>query len=166
MEVSDLTPDTAHPKAKQLLTEDFYWSPLEATGPFGNDDGADAFYGFREWRHTNKCTSPINFIKELFEGWGYPSFDFNELNEDVLGNYISSSPVGDRMLWGQDAAIIAVGFGQFVLEGIIDDEVKVLTKTAIKRELLPILLNSWSGDYLEIRREQLTKMLAIVDAMN
>ncbi len=49
MDDFELSPDTAHPKAKTLLTKDFFWSPSEETGPFGSDDGSDCFHGFMEW---------------------------------------------------------------------------------------------------------------------
>src|SRR5690554_1100618 len=166
MENYELTPQTAHPKAKKLLIEEFYWSPIEESGPFGNDDGSDAFYGFREWRQSNTAISPIVYLRELIESWGYSSFDLNELNEENLKKYVSSSPLGAEMLTGQDNAIIAVGFGQFVLEGKIDEDIKTLTKTAIKRELFPSIIGMWDEEYKQIRTEQLTKMLASVDKMN
>lgn len=166
MENYELTPETAHPKAKKLLMDEFYWSPIEESGPFGNDDGSDAFYGFKKWRQSNKHVSPIVYLKELIESWGYSSFNLNEMNEYSLKKYVSSSPIGARMLTGQDNAIIAVGFGQFVLEGKIDEDIKALTKTAIKRELLPSIIGMWEGEYKQTRTEQLTKMLGTVDKMN
>lgn len=156
----------AHPRAMKILTQEFYWSPIEESGPFGNDDGSDAFYGFREWRQNNKAVSPAIYLKELLEGWGYPSLDLNEMNEENLKKYISSSRVGARALTGQDNAIIAVGFGQFVLEGKIDDDIKRLTKIALQRELLPDMIERWGNEYKTTRTEQLTEMLAIVDKMN
>jgi uncharacterized protein YfeS len=33
------------------MNEEFYWSPIEETAPFGNDDGADIYAGFKDWRH-------------------------------------------------------------------------------------------------------------------
>jgi len=41
---------TAHPNAKVLMKEDFYWSPIDESGPFGSDAGSDAAYGFQKWR--------------------------------------------------------------------------------------------------------------------
>jgi uncharacterized protein YfeS len=166
MDNYELTPDTSHPKAKKLLIEEFYWSPIEESGPFGNDDGSDAFYGFRQWRQSNTTISPTVYLKELIESWGYPNLNFNEMNEDNLKKYISSSQIGARTLTGQDNAIIAIGFGQFVLEGKIDEDIKALTKTALKRELLPSIIGMWGGEYKKTRTEQLTKMLATVDKMN
>lgn len=166
MDNYELTPETAHPKAKILLTEEFYWSPIEESGPFGSDDGSDAFYGFIQWRQSNETISPTVYLKELIAGWGYTPLDFNEINEENLKKYISSSQIGSRTLIGQDNAIIAVGFGQFVLEGKIDEDIKALTKTALKRELLPSIIEMWDEEYKKTRMEQLTKMLATVDKMN
>lgn len=166
MDNYELTPEAAHPKAKKIMTEDFYWSPIEESGPFGSDDGSDAFYGFRQWRKSNKAVSPTVYLKELIEGWGYPPFDFSEMNEDNLKKYISSSQIGAATLTGQDNAIIAIGFGQFVLEGKIDEDIKALTKNALKRELLPSIIGMWDGEYNKTRTEQLNKMLATVDKMN
>ncbi|HUM51650.1 MAG TPA: hypothetical protein PK431_07520 [Chitinophagales bacterium] len=210
MDNYELTPETAHPKAKKLMTEEFYWSPIEESGPFGSDDGSDAFYGLRQWRQSNKTVSPTVYLKELIEGWGYPPFDWNEMDTTKISQYISaktqidnseiekniptmlehfksmgdssgkqideaqlreimastSSSMGGSFLLGLDNAIIAVGFGQFVLEGKIDEDIKTLTKTAINRELLPILIDRWDGEYNKTRKEQLTKMLASIDKMN
>jgi uncharacterized protein YfeS len=69
------------------------------------------------------------------------------------------------MLIGQDNAIIAIGFGQFILEGKIDGKLKELTKNAIQRELTTDLIIQFASDYRETRRGQLEKMLKVVDEM-
>jgi len=166
MEVYEITFKTAHPNAQKLITDEFYWNPIEETSPFGNDDGHDAFYGFKEWRESNKTESPIIYLKELIKEWNYPTFDFYEMNEANLKKYISSNRIGEMALTGHDNAIIAVGFGQFVLEGKIDEDLKTLTKTALKRELLPSIIEMWEPDYQKQRIKLLTKMLVTVDEMN
>jgi uncharacterized protein YfeS len=163
MDEFELSPDKAHPNAKKLLTEDFYWSPIEETGPFGSDDGSDSFHGFVEWRQENKNDSPVIYIKELIEEWGYKTFDLNITEPEKVGQVLDN--IDTRMLVGQDNAIIAVGFGQFVLEGKIDNDIKDLTKKAIKRQLTTELINEFKSDYRETRRGQLEKMLAAVDKM-
>ena len=210
MDNYELSRETAHPKAKEILIDDFYWSPIEESAPFGSDDGSDAFYGFRQWRATNKNTSPLKFLEELFISWEYPKFNLNELDTSKIHTYISSktsvdnpeineqmktvmehfkqkakeegkefdekqfkemmsatsSNMGGTYLLGQDNAIISVGFGQFVLEGKIDPDLKALTKTAINRELLPILIDRWDNPYKQTRIDQPTKMLTVLDKMN
>jgi uncharacterized protein YfeS len=197
---------SAHPKAQALMTEEFYWSPGEETAPFGSDDGWDAAYGFRQWRLTNKTTSPVSYLKETIERWQYPFFDYNEMDTTKINEYInrkanldevaiqqqiqtlkeinknspdtsmklddaqlreviisSSNSMGGMYLLGQDNAIIGTGFAQFVLEGRIDNDIKNLTITALKRQLLPLLINRYDENYRDKRKQQLTKMLAVIN---
>jgi uncharacterized protein YfeS len=198
---------SAHSKAQALMTDEFYWSPIEETAPFGSDDGSDAAYGFRQWRLLNKTTSPVTYLKDLIARWQYPFFDYNEmdttkikeylnykkelseteiqqqiktlkdLNKDLPDAYInklddkqlrdfitsSSTGMGGMYLLGQDNAIIGIGFAQFVLEGRIDNEIKGLTITAIKRQLLPLFINRYDDNYRDKRKQQLTKMLELIN---
>jgi uncharacterized protein YfeS len=202
----EFTFKSAHPNAQKLMTEEFYWSPIEETAPFGSDDGSDAAYGFIQWRHANKTASPVTYLNELISSWGYPYFDYNEIDTNKIKEYLStknnldeetiqqqiktlketfkndpdtsmgklndsqlreiinstSNNMGIQYLVGQDNAIIAVGFAQFVLEGRIANDIRALTITAIKRQLLPVLIGRWDAGYQEIRKQQLTKMLEVV----
>lgn len=202
----ELSPETAHPKAKELLTEDFYWSSIDEDSPFGNDDGSDAFYGFRHWRNSNKTESPIVFLRELISEWGFPPFDWNTLDTIAINEYInadnsmSNSSLQDQIpamkehfkemaeregkefdeeLFNQsftavtgnmggtyllaiDNAIIAIGFGQFVLEGSIDSDLKELTTIALQREMTQSLIDKW-GEYKKTRMTTLNRMLSDID---
>ena len=196
----------AHPKAQALMTDEFYWSPIEETAPFGSDDGSDAAYGFRQWRLANKTVSPLNYLKETIEKWQYPFFDYNEMDTAKINEYInkngnldetaiqqqiqalkeinknspdtlmklddpqlreviisSSNNMGGMYLLGQDNAIIGTGFAQFVLEGRIDNDIKSLTIAALKRQLLPLLINRYDQSYRNKRKQQLKKMLEVIN---
>jgi uncharacterized protein YfeS len=201
---------SANPKAQALMTDEFYWSPIEETAPFGSDDGSDAAYGFREWRLSNKTTSPVIYLKDLIARWQYPFFDYNEMDTTKIKEYItqrkelseadiqqqintlkeinknsadtssmklddkqlrevilsSSEGMNGMYLLGQDNAIIGIGFAQFVLEGRIDNDIKGLTITAIKRQLLPLFINRYDDNYRDKRKEQLTKMLEVINKAN
>jgi len=200
---------SASPKAQVLMTDEFYWSPIEETAPFGSDDGSDAAYGFRQWRLLNKTASPVTYLKGLIESWQYPFFDYNETDTTKIKEYInqkanldeasiqqqiqtlkeinknsannaiklndnqlrdviisSSNGMGHMYLLGQDNAIIGIGFAQFVLEGHIDNDIKYLTITAIKRQLLPLLINRYENNYRDKRKQQLIKMLEVVTKAN
>ena len=203
MDNFELSPESAHPKAKELLTKEFYWSPIDESAPFGSDDGSDAFYWFRQWRQSNPNQSPVRFLDELINGWGFPKFDIYQLETSYIKSYLTSNDKGDTSLIsaqipemkkqfeqmaksagkefdeaqfyqileqstkgmgytylrGFDNAIIAVGFGQFVIEGKIDDDIKNLAKIALTREKLPFLLERW-GEYQDVRKEMLVQMLA------
>lgn len=145
------------------MNEEFYWSPIEETAPFGSDDGADTYAGFADWRETHKTEKPENFLLQQIDYWGYPTFDLNETNFDKLKPYLKQSTLGSRYMSGIDAAIVSIAFGQLYLEGTIDKDFKELAKTSIKRQLLPEILNLW-GDTGKITREaKLKKLLAVLN---
>lgn len=198
---------SAHPNAQALMTDEFYFSPIEETAPFGSDDGSDAAYGFREWRLLNKTASPVTYLNDLIARWQYPFFDYNEMDTTKIKEYLnqkkelsetdiqqqintlkeinknsadtssmkqddsqlrevilsSSKGLGGMYLLGQDNAIIGIGFAQFVLEGRIDNDIKSLTITAIKRQLLHLFINRYDDNYRDKRKQQLTKMLEVVN---
>ena len=200
---------SAHLNARTLMKEEFYWSPIEETAPFGSDDGSDAAYGFRQWRVVKTTVSPVSYLNHLIESWHYPYFDYNEMDTSKIKAYINqkanldevtiqqqiqtlkeinknspdtlhklddnqlrevvisaSNGMGGMYLLGQDNAIIGTGFAQFVLEGHIDEDIRTLTITAIKRQLLPLLINRYDGNYHNKRKQQLTKMLNVVNKAN
>ena len=71
--------------------------------------------------------------------------------------------MGGLYLLGQDNAIIGIGFAQFVLEGRIDNDIKSLTIIAIKRQMLPLFINRYDDNYRDKRKQQLTKMLEVIN---
>ena len=111
--MSDYSPEIekAHPNAKRLMNEEFYWSPIEETAPFGSDDGADTYAGFADWRQSHKTDHPKEFLMEQIEYWGYPTFDLNETNIEKLKPYLTQSELGSRFMSGIDAAIVSIAFG-------------------------------------------------------
>ena len=70
--------------------------------------------------------------------------------------------MGGLYLLGQDNAIIATAFAQLALEGCIDSGLKTITITAIKRQLLPILINRYDAVCRATRTDRLEKMLEVV----
>src|ERR1700741_434857 len=120
--MSDYSPiiEKAHANAKLLMNEEFYWSPIEETAPFGSDDGADTYAGFADWRQTHKTVNPKEFLMEQIKYWGYPTFDLNGTNFEKLKPYLKKSDLGSRFMSGIDAAIVAIAFGQLYLEGTVD----------------------------------------------
>lgn len=154
--------ENAHPIAKSLMKEEFFWSPMEETAPFGSDDGADTYINFAEWRLENKSGNPKDFLVEQIQNWGYPTFDLTETDLAKLKPYLEQNSLGSRYMSGIDAAVVAIAFGQIYLEGTVDKDFKALAILAIQRQLHPELLNLWSGDYKQVRATQLKKMMAVL----
>lgn len=152
----DLSWETAHPAASALLTEDFFWSESDDTSPFGNDDGSDAFRGFREWRLINQTVSPFVYIGELLNNWGYN--DAPEDKDSEMAAYLVK-----RAASGTNQVIIAVGLGQFVLEGTVDKDLLAETKQAIEREFEQPMVDFFLEHDREKRLVHLNIMLETVD---
>jgi uncharacterized protein YfeS len=157
--------EKAHPKAKVLMNDSFFFSPIKETAPFGSDDGADAYAGFSQWRTNHRIESPLVYLQELIIEWKYPQFDLQETDIEKLKPYLKQSDLGIQFMTGVDAAIVAIAFGQLYLEGTIDKDVLKLAKTSIKRELLPRILATWK-EYKDERETNLKKLLHALDQVN
>jgi len=198
----------AHPKAKRLMKDDFFWSPIDEAGPFGSDSGSDAAEGFNQWRKKNQSAAPVQYLNDLLISWGFPLFDWNELDPAKIQEYIqlkaniddmaqhighlkealanspaeldndvtdqtlqdlilkSAEGMGGVYLLQIDNAIIGTGFAQFVIEGKLDDTLQYLTYTALKRQLLPILIDRYHEANKETREQVLRKMLHVIENAN
>lgn len=89
MELGPPTFVTAHPNAKKLLKESFYWDPIEETAPFGNDLGYDAYYSFAEWNQKPNNGNIINLLNQLIDEIGVASFDIKSTDAEVVKKYIT-----------------------------------------------------------------------------
>jgi uncharacterized protein YfeS len=161
---SDYSPTfaKAHPNAKRLMKDEFFFSVIEETAPFGSDDGADAYAGFKDWRPMHSSVSPVKFLHDQIESWKYPLFDLHETSYEKLKPYLEESFTGKRLMRGIDAAIVATAFGQLYLEGTIDNDIKELAKLSVKRELLPEILKSWE-ELADVRQMKLNKLLKVLN---
>ena len=81
---------TAHPNAKSLMKEDFFWSPIDETEPFGSDGGSDAAYGFHIWRKIHASISPIVYLKDLIGSWHYPEIAWDEMDTVKIKKYMKT----------------------------------------------------------------------------
>lgn len=155
----------AHPVAQQLMDEDFFYSPIEESGPFGSDDGADTFAGFAAWRSANSDQRALTYLEQQLDEWGYPPFDLHERDPEEIQHYMRENELGLPFLVGMDAAVIAVAFAQLYLEGMMEEELRRLAKTSLDRQLHHALIELWDESYRPTRQEQLSKMLSVVNRL-
>ena len=80
---------TAHPNAKSLMKDNFFWSEMEDEAPFGSDAGSDAAYGFYRWRQDHRSQSPVNYLKELLASQNHPQFAWGELDTAKIKLFIT-----------------------------------------------------------------------------
>ena len=158
-ELWGITLNNCHPKVAELLTDDFYWSQADDNSPLGNDTGADTFLDFREWREEHPTANPIEFLDKLLGEWQATNDFWNVTDAAEVQKLWEQD---EFSLTQRDEAIIALVFGQFVLEGKIDAEPKRRALLAIKRQLLPAMVERWE-DFADERIERLEKMKTVLE---
>ena len=158
--------EKAHPKAKAIMKDSFYFNPIDETSPFGNDDGADTYASFKIWRLTHLNDDPTDFLFDQINEWGYPKYDIYETDIKKLTPYLKESDLSSRYMSGIDAAIIAIAFGQLYLEGAVNKKFKETAIIAIKRQLIPEILALWGDSYKLERAQKLKKMLSALSQVN
>jgi len=130
----------AHLNAKNLIKDDFFWCNVDELSPFGSDEGDTALEEFRDWRKENPNDPVLNCIEWIIKDIGAISigkYNKDLLLPDLIKSQINNKDFDDQYyIFTLDISIIATGFGQYVDEGIIDNEVIPYLRLAIHRQKL------------------------------
>ncbi|QDV25800.1 molybdate metabolism regulator [Aureliella helgolandensis] len=116
-------PETAHPRARELMAEPLFWDCVDESTPFGSDEGSDAYYEWRCWRDENPSASLTDCFDWILNG--------------QLSDYSLAYESENWDSFTLDATIIATGLGQLMDEGTIDVNAKPLLEIAIQRQRFP-----------------------------
>lgn len=133
-------PETAHPRARELMREPFFWDCADEAAPFGSDEGSDAYYEWRDWRQENS-QSPLSECFDWILGGKLVEYD-DALASDSQVEIDMENPeeafLGDQYdIFTLDTTIIATGLGQLMDEGRIDEDAKKYIRVAINRQRHP-----------------------------
>ena len=154
-------PAQAHSRARDLMTEAFFWDCSDEDAPFGSDEGWDAYYEWRSWRAEN----PQEEIKECI-AW-IVSDRLDEYDESLFSDLQVSRDIespDDAFLaegfdvFTLDTTIIATGLGQLLDEGKIDPSAKPYLLVAVSRQLHPKICDRSD------RREKLEAVKRVINA--
>lgn len=102
----EFSPNTANPNARVLMKEDFFWSPIDESGPFGSDGGSDAAYGFYNWRKTHTAISPIIYLKDLIDSWHFPEIAWDEMDTAKIKKYMKTAYVLSQSEFDQQVKVL------------------------------------------------------------
>src|SRR5215813_12766739 len=80
----NITPETAHPRAKELLGHSIIWNFGDEDSPLGNDTGADTFSAYLDFRARQGAQRIQDFISEQLALRGIPDTDWEQLDSDNL----------------------------------------------------------------------------------
>ena len=161
----DLTKESAHPKAVELLTEEFFWCGIDGNSPLGNDTGADVLQFFYEWRRSNITTPCMEFLNEILRKWQVDTKGWDVVDPEVIKANLALHHIAPIAMSIHDDTTIAAAFAQLVLEGSIDPEVKVRAVTAVTRQSLDVVIKDrgWRNpDERKVRLSQMKRVLIFV----
>ncbi len=133
-------PETAHPRARELMKESFFWDCVNELAPFGSDEGFDAYYEWRGWREENPQLGLKDCLAWILDGKidDYNSHLYsNECIKKDLENPDGALLSEAYDMFTLDTTIIATGLGQLLDEGIIDANAKPYILVAVNRQLHP-----------------------------
>jgi len=154
----------AHPKATELLSEDFFWDGTDELAPFGSDEGHTALVEFRKWRKKNKKISVGFCIAWVIESVGEFE-DYEEYNEEnLVDEKIIQQQINDEnfdeqhYIYTLDTSVIATALGQLVDEGLIEADYKYYVQVAINR------LRIWAGmNSTWVHKDEYIRRLGLIE---
>jgi uncharacterized protein YfeS len=147
-----------HQHVNTLLADEFYFNKTEETSPFGNVDGSDAFDAYQVWQIDFPGVSPLVFFKDLRHAWDYLPFDYTTASNDTIAKYLLENPLGIDMLIGQNCALVALSFGQYIIEGHVCSRLVQQTQIAIETALHPMVMMAYQETYQTKRTTYLQLM--------
>jgi uncharacterized protein YfeS len=155
----DVLREEAHPKAREALTDAFFWDTEDAGSPLGGDTGRDVLDALRDARDADPQGNIIAVLDEILAGWEVANDSWDVVSESEV------QAIGEDdefSLLTRDEAILALAFAQIVVEGRVDAEVRRRALLALTRQTLPALLHGWGDKRLEraLRVERMRELLA------
>lgn len=126
-----------HPRALQLIPDEFFWDCTDELGPFGSDEGDTALFEYRNWRRENPDRPLAECLVWTIEAVGemdVAAYSDAILDESVVAAQIQDPDFDDQhFIYTTDISVVATGFGQLADEGTIDTDAKAYVERALGR---------------------------------
>ena len=155
----ELSPEVAHPNAKRLLKDEFFWDACDEDSPFGNDTGADTLEFYRAW--IEESDDDEDFLHQLFDEW---EVDWERAESIPDGELKGALEEEHFDILTYDDVVIAVAFAQLVLEGNISRDIAALATRSLKRQSLPDVIEFRGWAEPAERTKRCAQMLKVVQA--
>ncbi len=158
----DVTPDTAHPRAKQLLGKSIVWDYGDEDSPLGNDTGADTFAAYLDFRAAHPERRIEEFLHGQLTSQETPDTDWEQLDPVRLKETVDSESRFD--LLRRDDMIIGLAFAQLLLEGVVNAVVRERAIIALRRQGTDVILSFRGGGGEEARKKQLNEFQRVLES--
>lgn len=133
-------PESAHPRARELMREPVFWDCADEGAPFGSDEGFDAYYEWRAWR-TEHPQAPLTECLNWICDGRLAAYNHSLSTPEAVARDLAhpdQALLADHFdIYTLDTTIIATGLGQLMDEGKIDATAKPYLKVAIARQRQP-----------------------------
>src|SRR5438270_940715 len=135
-------PELAHPRSRDLMSEEFFWDCADEDAPFGSDDGWTAYHEWRQWRKDNPSSPLVDCFSWFLEG------RLSEYNESICTDDRIASDLREPDdafmseafdMFTLDTTVIGTALGQLIDEGAIDPSAKPYVHVAIARQMNPLI---------------------------
>ncbi|WP_035375060.1 hypothetical protein [Pseudoduganella violaceinigra] len=154
-EIYGIDKEHGHPRALEIIPDDFFWDCGDDLAPFGSDEGDMALAEYRDWRKANPATPleacliwTIESVAEI----GAAEYSDAIFNEATVRQQIDDPEFDDQhYIYTTDVSVIATVFGQLADEGTIDASAKPYAERALKRQIVWAGLQpgwEYAGDYI------------------
>jgi uncharacterized protein YfeS len=141
----DLSPETAHPRAGEVLTEPSCWGREDHTSPFGAGQAFAMFVRFFDWRRRYPKGKAISCLKAVLRETGADDKHWDVVEPEEVDRLITDDEYGIGI---RDDSVIGLAFAQLVAEGRVDEDVRGLAMLALRRQAQePALRRLWSWSW-------------------
>lgn len=130
--------DRGHPRAVQIIPDEFFWDCTDELAPFGSDEGDTALSEYRDWRKESPDEPLETCLIWTIESVG--ETDVSEYSDAIFHEPTVREQIEDpdfddqQLIYTTDVSVIATTFGQLVDEGKIDVSAKPYAERALKRQ--------------------------------
>lgn len=125
-----------HPRALELVPDDFFWDCVDELGPFGSDEGDTALEEYRGWRREHPNAPLLECLTWTIEQ--VSEADFEDYTDGIARKQRLLEQLADHtfdhqhFIYTVDISVIATGFGQLADEGKIDQSAKPTIQKSVK----------------------------------
>lgn len=160
-DIWEVTPETAHPRARQLLGDSIVWDYGDEDSPLGNDTGADTFAAYLAFRAEQPSAEVQEFIREQLSSFGVSDAGWDLLDSAELQAALDVDNGFSTLT--RDDFIIGLAFAQFLVEGVVDAEVRRRAQLALLRQATGVVLLFRGGGGEDARKRQLMEFHSVLE---
>ena len=157
----EVTPATAHPRARQLLADSVVWDYGDEDSPLGNDTGADTFASYLAFRAAQPAAQVHRFIRDELASFEIADVDWDLLDPAHLQAALDADD-GFSVLT-RDDFIIGLAFAQLLAEGAVDAEVRRRALLALRRQATEGVLSFRGRDGDDARKSELIEFHRVLE---